>query len=289
MNSWSDGPGQGVEVDATATGMPLTEVDWPVWDIDDPAQLARYVLPDLVARYARIPGVSGDSRRSRLAAVWQRLRDKQMGYVFEPAAPLDAGNKGRVPGQHLRPPGEVLETPGSGTCIDLALVLAAACVKAGLQTAVILLDPLGRSSARHAVVAVLLGEEWPSAAPETDIWPVPAADFTAAVRAELDGPPSPVVVLDPAGLAVSLGTSRSVGTDVPLPDAVKAGYEYLTNGDWVWRAGVLVGRHPRPFVPAPVPAVLPLREELHRRPESAESVLKLLRPEFEVTPFQARK
>ncbi len=107
------------------------------------------------------------------------------------------------------------------------------------------------------------------------------------MRARLEGPRREVVVLDPNGLARSLGTSRTLGTDTTLAQAARTGYEYVTGQDWTWRLGVIATAHPDPYRPAPRPDVLPLRES-YRQPGTAESALRLLRAEYQLTPFQSR-
>src|SRR5664279_2401304 len=122
----------------TTTPVGWVPAQWPAWDIDRfPADLARFVVPEVVRRLRPLPERSAEGARARLVAVWSALRSTPIGYAFEPDR---SGVDGRSPGQAIRAPGEVLVAPGSGTCLDLALVLAAGCVNAGLSAMVIVLD-----------------------------------------------------------------------------------------------------------------------------------------------------
>ena len=259
----------------------MTSTNWPAWSIErDPADLARYVVPDEVARLVRIPGRSGEAALTRLNTAWEALRSLGVGYVHEPQGGGEAG-------QLIRTPGEVLGAPCNATCLDIALVLAGACAHAGLACAVLVVDSKRAGRPRHALVAVLLGQVWPADWQDTAVWPQSMEGLAAQVRADLRSPGRDVVVLDPVGLTHSLGMSTIVGTDQPLELAPAAGHRYLTSGEWAGRMCVVAGRRPDMFVPAQVPKVLPLRD-IYRDPEKAESALRLLRAEYAVTPFAAR-
>ena len=305
----------------TSSPNPPTHSHWPSFFLaGPPEELARYVVPDVVAQHAAVPAGSGEASLARLGKVWDVLHAAEIGYAHErpePPAPageqptadeadprppteadteatasavtvaglLDPAGPGRA--QYIRPPAELLRAPKAGTCLDLAVLLAGACVHAGLPAAIVIVDPPAGGSAAHALVAVTVRGDWPAGPPAGGVWTAPPDRLADAVRTSLDGPPRDVVVVDPVGLARSLGTTRTAGTDVPLAAAVQAGYRYLTDGDWTWRYAVLAGRRPDAYQPAPLPDVLPLRA-IYREPETAESPLRLLRAEYQVTPFQAR-
>ena len=75
---------------------------WPRWSLDgEPLALARYVLPDQIARHVRLPGRSGESRLTRLRAVYEALAKLKIGYAYE--APTDEAGR-----QVIRPPDQVL-------------------------------------------------------------------------------------------------------------------------------------------------------------------------------------
>ncbi|MCH0542101.1 tetratricopeptide repeat protein [Streptomyces sp. MUM 203J] len=253
-------------------------IHWPPWPAEeDPAELARYALPGTVARHVRIPGPSGESAVTRLRAVWQRLSEQDIGYAYEPAGSGEAG-------QLIRPPAEVLVAPRNGTCLDLALVLAAACEHAGLPSTVVVVERVAPRPARHALVAVALAGTWPAGWDEALPGEPPGA--AAAVRRTL-AQQRPVVVLDPVGPARSLGTGGTAGTEASVEEGTESGWRYLTAPEWQWRTGAPVAAARDRYRPAPLPNVLPLRD-VHRDPGTAESPLRLVRPEYRLTPFQAR-
>ena len=109
--------------------------------------LVRYVRPAEVARHVQLPGRSGESRVTRLRAVYAALAAKRIGYAD--AAP------GAEPGmQVIRPVEQVLWAPRHATCLDLAVVFAGACLVAGLHPIVVILDPPSGIGVGHAVVLV---------------------------------------------------------------------------------------------------------------------------------------
>jgi hypothetical protein len=110
---------------------------WPMWSVREaPADLARYVVPEVVRRHVRVPIASKVSVLHQLHAVWDVLRAAGIGYAREYQRPDGDEWEDRW----IRPPGELLVAPRNGTCLDLAVLLAGACACAGLRTAVLLLD-----------------------------------------------------------------------------------------------------------------------------------------------------
>ncbi|MFF8773271.1 hypothetical protein [Kitasatospora sp. NPDC015120] len=258
---------------------------WPRWDQEgEPAALARYVRPDEAAAFVRLPGAAGGSRLDQARAVYEALADAGITYAYE--APGD--DPGR---QVVREPAEVLWSPRHATCLDLALVLAAACLHAGLRPFVLLVDPPGAGAPGHALLGVRIGDPDPGepAPPEAEVWRTRPPDWAELVQAEVDGPARPLLLLDPVGVAHALPTSPVLGTGAAFADAARAGARYAAG--WNWRFAVDVGRLWRAgdaHVPAvhlaadPLrPPYLPLDPQLHRP-------LQLLRPEHNVVPFQAR-
>jgi hypothetical protein len=261
----------------TQTSPEPLPADWPVWShVDDPAELGRYIVPTAVAQHARVPAPSGEAPLARLRQIWQVLKDKHIGYAHE--RPSTGG------GQWVRPPAELLVAPGSGTCLDLAILLAGACEYAGLPAAVLLLDPVDGRAA-HALVGVGVNVD-PDAA-----WRVltgaPPGQLVDRVRTELSGPPRDIVVLDPNGLAHSLGYTATGGLDTDLATSVAAGYRYLTDPSWQWRLTAPPGPARLRYRPAPAPVVPPLRG-IYRDPSTVDSPLRLVRSEYALTPFQSR-
>ena len=244
--------------------------------------LVRYVRPAEVARHVALPGRSGESRVTRLQAVYDALAAKRVGYAD--AAP------GAEPGtQIIRPVEQVLWAPRHGTCLDLAVVLAGACLVAGLHPIVVIVDPPGGNGVGHSLVMVRLDRDLHPRSDglfDADVWQKPPKDLLDELQATLDGA-GDLVAVDPNGLAVSLGTNPTRGVGVGLAAAVNAGAEYL-NG-YRWRLGVDVGsawRDTRQPL-APLLNEEPLRPP-YRAPETADSPLRLLRAEYAMVPFQSR-
>lgn len=210
--------------------------DWPRVD---GRGLARYVNPD-ATRWLRLDGrveplqarQSADGRRALVAAVYRALARQGIRYAYEQYHPSDAI-------QLVRGPAEVLDRPGEGTCLDLALLFCGLCQGFGLLPLLVVLDG-------HALAAVSLTHE-------LDGW-------DALDRRERDrfaaGP-----MTDPAALRdlVASGTyvavectgfarSRALPTDVPegagrggdglldFDRAVAAGAEQLRRPDRPLRA-----------------------------------------------------
>ncbi|MFG3028678.1 tetratricopeptide repeat protein [Streptomyces sp. NPDC048253] len=253
---------------------------WPPWSVDAaPADLARYVVPHAIRMYTQIPGPSDTPALQRVRVVWDRLRQAGIGYAHEP---LGSGPDG----QWIRPPAEVLKAPRNGTCLDLAVLLAGAFRHAGLLTAVMILDAAEPGRPGHALVAVALTRAWPGGRPDGGVWSAPPRELLDETQAALDGPPRSVLFLDPNGISHPLGVADP-GADTDLATAVATGYAQITSNLYRWRVGVLADPDVEPYIPAALPAVLPLRDP-YREPGTAESALRLLRAEYQVTPFQSR-
>jgi hypothetical protein len=245
--------------------------------------LVRYVPPAEVARHVQLPGRSGESRLARLRAVYATLAAKEIGYAY--AAP------GAEDGmQVIRPPEQVLWAPKHATCLDLAVVLAGACLAADLHPIIVILDPASGTGVGHSLVLVRLDHDL---RPRTDglfdldVWRELPQELLDELQHSLDGPDGEVLAIDPIGLAVSLGTSATPGLHVDLAGAVTNGAGYLTGG--TWRLGVDVGSAWRdthePL--ASLPTSEPLREP-YRAPDTAASPLRLLRAEYGLVGFQSR-
>jgi hypothetical protein len=258
----------------------MISTDWPAWSVDGaPVDLVRYVLPEVVRQHLTIPEMSGESAMPRLQVVWNTLRSVGIGYVHE--------RQGSGPaGQLIRPPGEVLRCPRNATCLDAALVLAAACELAGLPSMPVIMKPTGAGSASHALVIIKLRGEWPAG----ESWTSQPGDLGGRLRmTERSG--GDLVALDPNGITHSLGFSAAAGLNQDLDQAIASGHRYLTSDSWTWRFGAVARPDGQPrsdlFTPAPLPKLLPLRD-LYRDPDPAESPLQLLRAECRITEFQSR-
>jgi len=169
--------------------------------------------------------------------------------------------------------------------LDVALVLATACRNAELPAAVVLLEPVDGTGVNHALVLVSVTGNWPvgngvvrGSLPD---------GFWDQVRADPDLPGQDLVVLDPVGLTSALGSRKVRGNDVDLAAAASNGRDYLTSGRWRFAAAVPITVRSDGYRPAPVPSVNPLRW-IYRQPGDAPSPLQSLRPEYQLTAFQAR-
>ncbi len=187
---------------------------WPRWVLEDePLALARYVLPDQVARQVPLPGPSGESRLARLRTVYEAIAGLKIGYAYD--APTDEAGR-----QVIRPPDQVLWAPRHATCLDLALILAGGCLTAGLHPAVVILAHPDRPGSMHALLLVRLDHDTEPAPGPGAVWPTPPVGLLAALQRLANGPPGKVVALDPVGVAVSLGFTPTQGLDVSFDDAV---------------------------------------------------------------------
>ena len=261
--------------------------DWIPWRLDEPRALARYVLPDLVGEYLALPGPSGDSPVQRLGAVYAAIAAAGIRYAHEP--PADQADT-----QQVRSPAEVLWAPKHATCLDLAIVFAGACLKAGLAPLIVLIERTGGVAGRHALVGIWaqdppddIGDE-PDAAAE--VWGSVPAWLPGLVRRTIDDAGRPLVVLDPVGAATGLPSSPARGLDAPFAQAIADGAARLLEGGWSWAAGVNLAqawRGRETYHPAARPAVRPLREPyLEARPDLGP--LQLLRADYQMVRFQPR-
>ena len=126
------------------------------WSKEDRSGLARFVTNN-VANLVRIPENRQDlvrhinGRHRLVQAIYNALvnLDKQIRYAPEKYHPLDFQ-------QQIRTPEEILDTPGEGTCLDLALLFCGLCMANELLPLLIVLEG-------HALVAVSLNHglrEW---------------------------------------------------------------------------------------------------------------------------------
>jgi tetratricopeptide (TPR) repeat protein len=259
---------------------------WPRWSLEgEPAALAKYVRPEEIAALVRLPGPPADSRLAQARTVYEALAT--VGITYSHEAPSD--DPGR---QVVREPGEVLWCPRHGTCLDLALVMAGACLHAGLHPFVVILDPPGAERAAHALLGVRIGDLRPGGPrmPDADVWTAPPEDWPTLVQHDVEGGrPRPLLLLDPVGVARALPTSPAVGTDVTFAEAAAAGARYAS--EWTWRLAVDIGRAWRRqdvHRTAERPRDEPLRSPYVRLDTAVHRPLEILKAEHEVVPFQAR-
>ncbi len=125
---------------------------WEPWSRADRTGLARYALTS-AARLLRVPVSTHDlhrqegGRRALIRAIYEELAKKEIRYNIEPhGAPPNR--------QRIRTPHEILEAPGHGTCLDLALLFSGLCLGHDLIPVLVMLDG-------HALVIVSLGHGLP--------------------------------------------------------------------------------------------------------------------------------
>ncbi|WP_405850412.1 tetratricopeptide repeat protein [Streptomyces sp. NBC_01369] len=269
---------------------------WPTWSLTgDDAALARYVVPDEVAGLVRDlpPAALVDSRITQLRAVYEALAAH--GIVYDHEEPTDDAGR-----QAIREPGEVLWAPGRGTCLDLALVMAGACLKAGLHPVIVLVDSTS-GGASHALLGVWVrdvdGEEGGS----SGVWHTPPPAWDRLAGKSGSGRRPPLVLVDPVGIAKGLATTSTRGLNADFDEATRSAARYLTPppsdgtaAAWTWRVGVDIKHLWRAGATHPTtdrPAGDPLREPyitLDTVPERARTPMQLLRADYGVVPFQAR-
>ena len=274
---------------------------WRPWNrARHPEQLADFVqtgvtrllLPAPLAQ--RLPAL-GDGRppQERARIVFDVLSDAGIRYVHEPSTST-------ANGQEIRPPDQVLARPKHGTCVDLAVLYAGACLDAGLRPIVLVVDSnTGRSA--HAVVAVWLGGDWSLScqddAPlggETLTEPPyleSGVSFVDAVRSTVGGAGTFVVV--------DVQMMARVGDAGPgtWDDAVSRGYDVAAatqsaNESWRWSVGVDVGEARLQRAAFDLPVMLPADREVlgapFADPVQDHSPLTQLKARTGMVPFLPR-
>ncbi|MET9758252.1 hypothetical protein ABZ016_04230 [Streptomyces sp. NPDC006372] len=262
---------------------------WPRWSLEgEPAALAKYVLPDEVAALLHLPGPPADSRLGQAQAVYEAVAGAGITYSHE--APSD--DPGR---QVIRQPGEVLWCPKHATCLDLALILAGACLHSGLHPLVLVLDPPQPGRAAHALLGVWIDDPDDSddldgiRLPDADVWDGRPDGFDELVQTDPTGPSRPLLLLDPVGVAHALPSSPILGTSAAFAEAAAAGARYAR--EWNWRLAVDIRRAWRErdtHTPADRPDDQPLRSPYVALDPEVHRPLQALRAEHRVVPFQAR-
>ncbi|MEV4333454.1 hypothetical protein AB0K02_23420 [Streptomyces sp. NPDC049597] len=261
---------------------------WPRWSLDgEPAALAKYVLPDEVAALLHLPGPPADSRLGQAQAVYEALSGAGITYSHE--EPSDDPDR-----QVIRQPGEVLWCPKHATCLDLALILAGACLHSGLHPLVLILDPPEPGGAAHALLGVWIDDlgsddSYGIQIPDVDVWANRPGGFDELVQTDPTGPSRPLLLLDPIGVAQALPSSPILGASAAFTDAARAGARYAR--EWTWRLAVDIGRAWRArdtHAPADRPDDQPLRPPYVALDPLVHRPLQVLQAEHAVVPFQAR-
>lgn len=214
----------------------------PGWALEgEEVALIRYVLPDEVGQYVRIPEASDEDRLTRFRTIYSALK----GIGIQYAGPMPHPQPGRQP---IRPPDHILWYPRNGTCLDLAVTFSAACIHAGLHPIIVLVEPQDNSTVDHALVLVRLDMEICGRTDgnfRQDVWWTPPQEILGDLQRHPGGPNRNIIPVDPVGIASSQGTSRAFGLDVNLTTAVSNAAGYLLGDEhrapWKWRFAVDIG------------------------------------------------
>ncbi len=228
-----------------------------------------------------LPGPSAEPAIDRLRAVYEAFAARRIRYSWEEASD-EAGR------QVIRPPGQVLSTPRHGTCLDLAVTFAGACLVAGLRPVVVLVRP-SSPGPMHAVVAVWL-ERTPDYPLAGVVLPGAPPELVGELQTTVGGPPGEFVVVDVVGFTRPEARTPTGGLGATFDAALVAGAGYLARcrmvvvdgGRRLHRLagpGRVGGRHPA-VRPAPAPSI--------PGPGDEPSPLRRLRADYEVVPFQGR-
>ncbi|MGW6916349.1 P-loop NTPase [Kitasatospora sp. NPDC054939] len=280
---------------------------WPRWSTDAPAELLAFVQhrrggePD-PGTPARLLGLVEPARGdlpplAGAHAVYDAFAARRITYADEPA--------GSSPGrQTIRPPDEVLHLPRHGTCLDLAVTYAGACLDVGLHP--IVLITAGRPGApAHALVAVWLGGE----ASGGDLLDYRADETRPDWRslpegflddlADAEDEPGTYIVIDITGAACRPGNGTHHGTEPndPRPWAASVAHGARLLREAVaedrLRAVLDVGLGHPGTEPHPLPGRLPvpiLSPPYHPLPEDLDATgpLKLMWARHDLIRFQRR-
>ncbi|EPJ37454.1 hypothetical protein STAFG_5497 [Streptomyces afghaniensis 772] len=234
---------------------------WPRWSAEhQPGSLIQYVQREAAAHYlgSRVPGPSGDPPAVRARALYEAFAARDIQYVDEPSS-SETGL------QAIRPPHEVLQSPRHGTCLDLAVTFAGACLYAGLHPLIVVLPPARPGAPAHTVVAVRLYGGW-SGRPDVEYrsdeaepaWDALPADFLRELADDQDSPGS-YLAIDITGVS-----SRARAAEVrrrqqlSWEDAVAYGTELLRGTEperWIVALDVGMGlsvneAYPLPYRPS---------------------------------------
>jgi hypothetical protein len=161
------------------------------------------VLPDVVGDYLQLPGPSGDSPVERLRAVYAAIAGIGIRYAHELPSELPDV-------QEIRSPAEVLWAPRHATCLDLAITLSGACLRAGLDPVILLIEHR-HTGARHALVGVWVQEPPELVQARDGVWEEVPGWLAGLVRRTADDVGRPLVVLDPVGASIALPSSPAQG------------------------------------------------------------------------------
>ncbi|GGY02123.1 tetratricopeptide repeat protein [Streptomyces djakartensis] len=234
-----------------------TAASWPRWSAEhQPGSLIQYVQREAAAHYlgSRMPGPSGGPPAVRARALYEAFAARGIQYVDEPSS-SETGF------QAIRPPHEVLESPRHGTCLDLAVTFAGACLYAGLHPLIVVLPPVRPGAPAHAVVAVRLYGGW-SGRPDVEYrrdeaepaWDSLPADFLRELADDQDSPGSYLAV-DITGVSSRADAAEARRRHrLSWEEAVAYGTELLRGTDqdrWIVTLDVGLGHSVNESYPLP--------------------------------------
>ncbi|SMF83562.1 hypothetical protein SAMN02745830_06658, partial [Streptomyces sp. Amel2xC10] len=282
---------------------------WRRWASNDPGALIEYVQcerpgkrtsgtpADLLGTLMPAPGDGPPAARAR--ALYDAFATLGIQYADEPTT----SDPGR---QTVRPPDQVLRRPRHGTCLDLAVTFAGACLDAGLHPLLIVLAGAGPGDPAHALVAVWLAGNWSNHAhrdyredEQDPDWHTLPTDFVDQL-AETEDSPGTFLALDITGVA-----SRSDAADPRRREqqswaqSVAYGAALLREAaEDRWRATIDVGLgyehcepHPLPYRPTTdvlAPPYLPVPMPVEGDGDTGSGPLKYLWARHDAIRFHPR-
>ena len=140
-------------------------MEWE-WNKAEQTSLAKFVTKDAVKLLDKLPVddrlkliQDWDGRRELVKVIYNTLASKDIKYAYEKYNP-------EAEKQLIRTPSEILQTPGEGTCLDLAILFCGLCFGYDLLPLLIVIEG-------HALAAVSLnhkGDQWEDFARERTLF-----------------------------------------------------------------------------------------------------------------------
>lgn len=210
-------------------------MNWRPWPKTEMGGLARYVLPGAATELRmpyQPPALPQDpaSRRALVEAIYTALRRSDITYRVEDYQP-------EPDRQRIRPPKEILDAPGVGTCLDLAALFCGICLGHNLLPLLIVLND-------HAFAAVSLTHNRPESRSRTRTERalfedgVLRADKVEDLMKLLDEAEGAFLPVECTGFSCSesLSAARPEGNGreqgfLPFERAISAAREHLTSAD----------------------------------------------------------
>ncbi|MGW3416338.1 hypothetical protein, partial [Streptomyces sp. NPDC000888] len=282
---------------------------WRRWASNDPRALIEYVQrgrpgerargapADLLGTGMPAPGDGPPAVRAR--ALYEAFAALGIQYADEPTT----SDPGR---QTIRPPDQVLRRPRHGTCLDLAVTFAGACLDAGLHPLIIVLAGAKPGDPAHALVAVWLDGNWSNRAhrdyrwdEQDPDWGTLPPDFIDQL-AESEDSPGAFLAVDITGVASRADTADPRRREQQSwAQSVAYGAALLRDAaEDRWSATIDVGLgyehiepHPLPYRPTTdvlAPPYLPVPEPLAGDGDTDSGPLKYLWARHDAIRFHPR-